>query len=167
MSDELKQAVAKFNAEHAAKSFSGRHPELDKMKNCLVCLHRHRGSIVCQQRFSTGTHDPAPEGEKLVLTCESSHPGAPTIKDVVGAARFAKKRWNPHFSHRRLQLVQLTKQIFHLDYELYFNDHAASMRKARCRANTILRKQRKQISKAKHRQEDISRRINRGLRVDI
>ena len=136
------------------------------MINCPICLHRHREHdpiIVCTQVFSTGTHDPAPEGEKRLLTSENAHGGPATIKDVLGAAAFAKKRRNPHFSQRRLQLVQLTQKIFHEEFELFFHDHVASMHKARMLAATILKKARKAFSQAYHRQQDVSRRINRGL----
>ena len=158
---ELQQAIAKFNKEHAEKSFSGRHPELGRMINCQICGNRHRehdSIVVCTQRFCTSKHD-----SSVLLTSDSAHDGPATIKDVIGAAAFAKKRRNPHFSHRRLQLVQMTQQIFHEEFEPYFTDHVSSMKQARMIAAIALKNARRVRSQSKQHQQDCSRRINRGL----
>jgi hypothetical protein len=69
-------AIAKLREDIAERSFSGRHPELGKMKKCQICGLRHRSSIVCKEN---------------VLV-----PTAQTRKGVFGAAQFAKKRVRPH-----------------------------------------------------------------------
>ena len=150
-------AVAKFREEHAAKSFSDRHPELGKMINCPVCLRRHRSVIKCEQVFTTGTHDPAPEGEKMLLVA------AQTRKGILGAALFAKKRIFQHHSKRLLQLVQLTQILFPKYFPVQFPDPEKAMKVARGEARAILSRKNKLFNYKVRRQRDISRRINRGL----
>lgn len=158
---ELQQAIAKFNKEHAEKSFSARHPELGRMVNCQICGNRHREHdpiVVCTQRFCTSKHD-----SSVLLTSDSAHDGPATIKDVIGAAAFAKKRHNPHINQRKLQLVELTRKIFHEEFEPYFTDHVKSMHEARRAAKAILKAAHRAVSDKLRQQQDISRRINRGL----
>lgn len=158
----LLEAIAAFNEEHYNKTFAGRHPELGKMINCQVCSLRHRSSQPCEQKFAVGTHDPRPEGEKIELRCENAHPGGPTRNDVFGNQAKGKRR-NPHYSARKRALVQLTRDIFHEDFEPYFNDHVASMKSARGIAMGKLRRDRHVEAASLRRQQDVSRRINCGL----
>lgn len=160
----LSEAIAEFNEEHYNKSFSGRHPELGKMINCQICSLRHRSSEVCVEKFAVGTHDPRPEGEKIELRNENAHPGGPTRNDVFGN-QWKGKRKTPHHNARKLRLLEVTREIFHEDFEPFFTDHVASMKSARAIAMGTLRKQRKEASSILRHQQDVSRRINRGLLV--
>lgn len=72
----VEDAIKKLREDIADRSFSGRHPELGKMKKCQICQRRHRSSIICEENI-------------LV-------PTAQTRKGVLGAAGFAKKRVHPH-----------------------------------------------------------------------
>ena len=161
MNQDLGAAIQKFREDFRNRSFSGRNLALGKMVNCQICGNRHRehdSIVVCTQRFCTSKHD-----SSVLLTSDSAHDGPATIKDVIGAAAFAKKRRNPHFSHRRLQLVQMTQQIFHEEFEPYFTDHVSSMKQARMIAAIALKNARRVQSQSKQHQQDCSRRINRGL----
>ncbi len=150
-------AVAKFREDFVFKSYSERHPEIGKMVNCPVCLRRHRGIIKCEQQFATGTHDPAPEGEKVVLIANQN-----TRKGVYGAAQFAKKRVRPHHSAALLQLVELTQQLFSKYYPR-ISDPEKAMQAARGEALQILRRKRRAFRQVRNNQQYESRRINRSL----
>lgn len=153
--ETLTKAVAEFTKAQEAKSFSGRHPELGKMVNCRVCSTRHRSIHVCEQRHVVELIPP---------------PGLTglTKNQVVGRAAFAKKRVMPHYSKRRLQLVQLTQQLYPLHEGLWPSTETKSsemvaMQVARRYAREELaiarRAERSEKQSARHR----SRRINRGL----
>lgn len=135
-------AIAKFREEHAWKSFSGRHPELGKMKNCAVCGLRHRAIKVCKQKILT--------------------PAANTRKGVYGAAAFAKRRIKPHHSHALLQLVQLTQDLFD-NYYPRIADPEKAMHAARGQALQELRRKRRTIRAGVQQRQHESRQINRGL----
>jgi hypothetical protein len=150
-------AVAKFREDFSNRGFSARHPELGKMFNCPICQLRHRSSQVCQQVFTTGTHDPAPEGEKKVLVA------AQTRKGILGAAMFAKKRLKPHHSHRLLRLVQLTQDLFPKYHPDQINDPEKAMKAARGEALQTLRRRYRGFRKDLLARQHTSRQINRGL----
>lgn len=85
-----------------SRSFSGRHPELGKMVNCQICDSRHReNERKCEQKFVKKGQLVPPAGLTSL-----------TMRQVVGAARFAKKRIRPH-SNRYLKArinLALSKQ---------------------------------------------------------
>jgi hypothetical protein len=136
-------AVAKFREEHAEKSFSQQHPELGKMLNCKICSRRHRSSIVCEQHI-------------LV-------PAAQTRKGIYGAQSFAKKRIRPHHSHARLELVQMTQDLFP-KYFPRIEDAEKAMLAARGEAQAVLsrksRLRRHKLVLQQHRSRQINGRDN-------
>ncbi len=89
MDEVLQRAVDAFQKEFRSRSFSGRHQELGKMLNCLVCDQRHREPR-CKQNF-----------------VEGFGPVNPKFRHGLGT----KWRINPHFSKHRLQLVQATREL--------------------------------------------------------
>ena len=135
-------AAQKFREDYTKKSFSGRHPELGKMVNCKVCSRRHRSSQVCEQKIIT--------------------PAAQTRKGINGAGMFAKKRIRPHYSHARLELVQMTQDLFP-KYFPRIEDAKKAMQAARGEAQAVLsrksRLRRHKLVLQQHR----SRQINAGL----
>jgi hypothetical protein len=135
-------AAAKFRLDYTKKSFSVRHPELGKMIKCQVCLRRHRSSITCEQKILT--------------------PAAQTRKGIRGAQAFAKKRIRPHHSHARLELVQMTQDLFP-KYFSRIEDAEKAMQAARGEAQAVLsrksRLRRHKLVLQQHR----SRQINAGL----
>jgi hypothetical protein len=153
---EIVDAIEKFRDDFKHRSFSQRHPELGKMLKCQICLRRHRSSQTCHQVFTTGTHDPAPEGEKKLLMA------AETRKGVLGAARFAKQRIHPHHSHRLLELVQLTQTLFPKYFDVQIKDPKKAMQAARGEARHILVRKYRARRRILQHQRQLSRRINRG-----
>jgi len=154
----ISQAIAKFRADHAGKTFSQRHPELGKMLNCPFCLRRHRSMIVCQQVFTTVVN----RGPNERTVIERLAPR--TRRGVNGAQAFAKKRINPHYSSKRLELVQLTQDLF----PKYFGWNTTktpeeAMRAARGEAQAILFRKSRLARSKKVQQQHESRQINRGL----
>jgi len=120
VSPEVAQAADKALKEIRSRSFSGRHPELGKMVKCQVCERRHRSSIVCEQKFSTGRYDlrdpkplliagVTPETETVVESRK--------IRALIGARLFAKKRLHPHPNKRMLRFVELVRQFTPDEYE--------------------------------------------------
>lgn len=135
-----------------ARSFTGRNPQLGPMINCQVCLLRHREIIKCQPKYAVGRWDP---DAKLLVAAD-------TVRGILGAQRFAKKRFKPHPNKRNLQLVQLTQQLY--------PEHAQNltvpkeiMESARRQAREILKKKEEAASKIKRQQQQVARRINFGL----
>ncbi len=153
---EVADAIAKFREDFKGLSFSGRNPQLGKMIKCQVCLKRHRSSQVCHQVFTTGTHDPAPEGEKKLLVA------AETRKGILGAAKFAKQRINPHHSHKLLELVQLTQDLFPKYFGVQIKDPQKAMQAARGEAQKILTRKARARRRITRNKQELSRRINRG-----
>lgn len=132
-----------------SRSFAARHPELGKMINCQVCDRRHRASVVCKPVYtkdSNGEDWTTPE----------------TRKGVYGAKTFAKRRFLPHHSKKLLQLVQLTQDLFP-QFQPNFAKPEDAMKYTRTEAQRILKKQRSAKAKTVRRQQQLSRRINRGL----
>jgi hypothetical protein len=150
------EAAAKFREEYAAKSFSGRHPELGKMVKCQICLRRHRSIIKCEQVFAVGTHDPAPEGEKTLLIV------AQTRKGILGAAAFAKKRIRPHINKRGLLLIERTRVLFEKHLRRFSHPQDAMM-SAREEALFQLRVEYAVRRGVLAQQQQRSRQINQGL----
>ena len=152
----VQAAIEKFRTDFKKKSYAQRHPELGKMMNCLICLTRHRSSVVCVQKFATGTHDPAPEGEKTLLVA------AQTRKGILGSKQFKGKRVNPHHSHKLLRLVQLTQSLFPEYYPVKHEEPKKAMKAARRKALRLLIQVDNKIRKSARDMKSDSRRINRG-----
>lgn len=154
METNLAIAIKKFKKIVSEKSFSGRHPELGKMVNCAICGLRHRSSKICQQRHVV---DLKILPYLMELTPFQRH----------GRASF-KKRINPHYSKKRLQLLQLTRDLFLLHKGQWPSTKTKSaelvaMQMARREARELLEDRnglrRAKLQNAQHR----SRRVNNGL----
>lgn len=150
---KLNRAVAAAVNAIRSRSFSGRNPQLGKMINCAVCDKRHRNSIVCTPKYGVGRYDP----EKKPLVASDK-----TARGILGAARFAKVRFHPHHSHKLLQLVQRTQQIFP-QFAPYLTDPEECMKESRKEAARQLKTERDANTKIKRQQQQIARRINFGL----
>jgi hypothetical protein len=90
----------------------------------------------------------------------------PTMKQLMGAAAFNKKRFHPHPSKIKLLLIDYTREAFTaLGFPL--DDTAADFEKNLQRARVVaarrIRKERRLRTRATNRQADKSHRINRGL----
>jgi hypothetical protein len=132
---EFKSTLTPEQVEAAEKEvrgrpYSGRHPELGKMIKCQVHGRRHRQfefGVPCEQKFTHTVNgyqvfreevvpatETEPETVKLVPDLRTAAPPdeKPTVKQIIGAAQFAKKRYNPHYSTLAQRLVQRTRQIF-------------------------------------------------------
>lgn len=153
----LNRAVA--NAVNAIRNrpYAQRHPEMGRMINCPVCLHRHRSIRKCEPHYAVGRWDTAPEGEKKILMAAQN-----TRKGIFGVASVVKKRHHPHPNKKGLQLVERTRQLFPLS-EPYYNDPADAMKEARTEAGRELRKEKEAKQKLARQQQQVSRQINRGL----
>ncbi len=151
---DVKEAVAKALEAIKQKSFAERHPELGKMINCPVCLRRHRGAV-CAPKYAQGRLGSMTEGIDLIAAQN-------TAKGVMGAARFAKKRFHPHPSKKGLQLVQRTQEMYFLN-EPYFTDAQACMEESRDMAQRQLKKERNRKARRTQKTQQLSRRINAAL----
>lgn len=140
------------------RSFSGRNPQLGKMINCHVCSTRHRSYPACIIKYAKGSrYDMLPESEKKEMVIEPT-----TIKQLVGARQFARKREHPHPSKRGLQLVQRVQKLFPFN-EPYLSDPKECMKESRKQAIRELKAEHRLVRRAIRRQTQISRRINAGL----
>lgn len=136
ISSEALKAIAEFEAAQEEKTFSQRHPELGKMFNCRVCGTRHRPPH-CEQRFAKvriGHKELQKLAKKHHLLIpdqiRQTEPMEPKRRYGMGS----NKRINPHWANKRLQLVQLTRDLIS-----YFDGEDA-VKKARSRAMNLLRK---------------------------
>jgi hypothetical protein len=205
------EQAAAATAELRGKSFSGRHPELGKMVNCQVHGFRHRQfefdpTTKCEQKFTHTLKDKdgrkyeqfreevvpvdeekgVPESVTLVPDLRTAiHPDStPTLKQVLGAAQFAKKRFHPHPSKIKLQFIERTRVVFNtigfylLDetsdkfkeltpevQALVQKDFQEDLQRARVIAARQIRKERRLSSRGGRRRQDQSRRVNRGLKL--
>jgi hypothetical protein len=135
ISEETKQAIAKFQETFKERTFSQRHPELGKMINCHVCGMRHRSAQVCEQKFAVG-------------------PVNPKRRYGMGS----NKRINPHWNRKRLMIVDLTRQL--LPY--YSGDNA--VQKAKSRAINLLTPIWREYDRKYRNMQKASREKNRAVR---
>lgn len=170
---KLNAAIADFNTQQYNRSFSQRHPELGRMVNCQVCSRRHRANERgCGQVFTfrVGDYEIFREDEKGDLvpayrTCVQPD-SKPTMKQIVGAAQFKKKRWKQHPNKGKLQFIERVHTVFEgltnfeLGTEAQFD---ARLKRARVVAARQLRAERKLSAREVRRHQDQSRRINQGL----
>lgn len=179
------------------RTFAGRHPELGKMIKCQVHGFRHRQfeyGLRCEQTFTYRMGDyelfreeENEEGEiKLVPAYRTAvQPDSrPTIRQIVGAAQFSKRRFHPHPSKIKLLLIEETRRQFDkagfylLDPQsekfqdltpdvqaLVTKDFQEDLQRARVMAARVIRRKRYFSDREIQRRQDQSRRINRGLRV--
>ena len=183
-------------AELYNKPFSQRHAELGKMVKCPVHGFRHRKfefkpKTGCEQVFTYKVKDKDGKlyeqfreetneetGEtKLVPDFRTAIPvnARPTMKQFVGAASVAKKRFHPHPSKIKLQFIERTRKVFlELGFQLEptededktkFNEQfQKDLQRARVVAARQIRKERKLRDRSYRRRRDQARRINAGLR---
>lgn len=152
------RAIASAVNAIRSRSYSERHPELEKMINCSVCDRRHRSSIVCVPKYYEIEYEMTDGTTKKVEMIADQT----TRKGINGAAVFAKKRFLPHHNKWDLQLVQLTQQLFP-QHSPYFSNAEDAMKEARKDAQRILKKKRNAQRKFKTAQQKIARMINFGL----
>ena len=163
MNPELQKAIDKFRADHKNKSFSQRNLALGKMINCAVCDRRHRSSQVCVQRFAVN--------KKTNQTMELRPPDGLTDLtkfQVLGRKQFAGKRINPHYSKKRLQLIQRVIELYPHHEGIWPTMHGkpaelVAMHMARREAREALSRERNEKRSQKQSAQHRSRRINRGL----
>lgn len=160
VSQEVQAAVAAALGAIEDRSFSGRHPELGKMIKCPVCRLRHRDAIKCGQRFTElYIEEDLETGIKTTVFALAPQ----TRNGIVGAAQFKGKRIHPHPNRTKLMFIERVREVFPTkvpDDQKEFQD---ALKLARKIVGRQLRKEARQEAKKYRRQQDISRRINRGL----
>ncbi len=183
MSEEKVQAALKAIRQ---RSFSERNPHLGKMIKCQVCGRRHRAApkrtsekppfqIIyvtdCEQRFTNvknGFECFREDSEKGTLVPDlrtAIDPDfQPTIRQIVGAAAFAKKRHNPHPNARQLQLIERTRKVFaEMGFTITEGEQAQkNMEIARKEAKHQLFREARKRRRVIRKRTKLSRRINRG-----
>lgn len=193
VSEALQAAIAEATKAIGARSFSERHPELGKMVNCQVCGTRHRlNERKCVQVFTYRMKDyellKETEDGKVVPDYRTCAPEGekPTIKQIMGAATFARKRFHPHPSKIKLLLIQKTRAAFErLGFELVDDKSEAfkaltpdekklkveqfqkNLQRSRVVAAREIRKERELSDREYRRRADQARRINRGFKVTV
>lgn len=162
VSEELQKAIDTTLKTIEDRSFSGRHPELGKMIKCLVCGLRHRSAIKCVQRFKElHIEEDLETGEKTTVYATAAQN---TRKGVLGAAAFAKKRFHPHLSRKKLLFVERVRQLFgEGTFDPESPEYQKALEHARKLALRQLRREARQLAKQYRSQQHLSRRINRGL----
>jgi len=113
-SADLLKAVESFQQSFRERSFSGRNPDLGKMINCGVCGWRHRSSVVCEQRFAKvriGHKEIRELAKKYNLIIPDQFRQTEPVNPKPRLGIGPKKRIKPHFSKRRLILVQRVKEF--------------------------------------------------------
>jgi hypothetical protein len=102
-------------------------------------------------------------GERtIVYATVPLHNQKPTIKAIFGAKQFKGKRKQPRPSQRGLLLVGLTRALYP-SLDGAFDTDEDQMKAARAVAEQILAQRKKAVAKRNRIQQDVSRRINRGL----
>lgn len=184
---ELHAAMIEAFAVVQGRTYAGRNPQLGKMVNCAVCRQRHRlNERKCEQVFTyrIGDYELLRENEEGHLVPDyrtaTQEGERPTMKQVMGAAAFAKKRFHPHPSKMKLLFIQRTREVFEaLGFPLERTEEEVSkdfptkeefdatfqknLQRARVVAARQLRKERRLRTRATNRQADVSHRINKGL----
>lgn len=138
-----KEAIARFRERQKEKSFSERHPELGKMIKCQICKCRHRTAEICLQQFAKDENE---------------------VERIAPGPGKGHGRILPHWSKKRLQVVDLTRQILPTLPMLQKEDGTKELnvKKARSMALNILRKEWHTKSNRVQRIQKRSRKINRG-----
>jgi hypothetical protein len=144
----LDEVVAQFRASFHERSFSERHKELGKMVKCQVCRTRHRASRVCEQRFA-GVRVGVDPGD-----LRQTEPVNPKPRLGIGS----RNRVNPHFSKRRLLLVQRVQEFI---ANMPGSENFAT--EVRDLMQSSLKKSWRQSRRAYQKVQKRSRAINRSL----
>jgi hypothetical protein len=144
--EDLRVAIAKFQDTFQERTYSQRNPDLGKMVNCAVCGMRHRSSQVCEQRFA-----------KVRIGHSEEYRQTEAVNPKRRFGMGAGKRINPHFCWRRLQIVDLTKQLF----PYYTGDDA--VQKAKSKAMNILFPIWGERDRIRQQMQKESRAINRSI----
>lgn len=114
-------------------------------------------------------HEEEKDGETIVtLEHRTATPYGekPTMKQIVGAAQFNKKRFHPHPSKIKLLFIERVRRVFErLGFELE-NENKEQFQKDLHRSRIVaareLRKERRAASRRVRLEQRASRRINRG-----
>jgi hypothetical protein len=167
VADAAEEAIADIRG----RSFSARHPEIQKMINCYVCNRRHRGpqckptykQMWVDEDLETGELSiqfaivPLPgQGKNGKLTRPWSIFGAPKRMN------WAKPRKHRRPSKRGLQIIEITRQLMQYVNKERFTTEAAQMLEAKRMAIQTLDNRAEREAKRIRKQQDLSRRINRG-----
>jgi len=156
-----------------SRPFSERHRELGKMIKCQICGRRHRQMSLppCEQKFTQVVKDgyeyfrEEPKTGTLVpkLRTAIDPELQPTPNQVVGAAAFRKRRYNPHPNAKNLSLIERTRQVFaEMGFTITEGEQAQkNMQIARKEAHRVLRKKARAQAKKKRAQQKQSRKVNR------
>ncbi len=178
VSDELQKAIDAAQINIKNRSFFERNPQLGRMVNCQVCRTRHRlNERKCVQVFTyrVGDYELLKENDKGELvpayrTCVEEGV-RPTMKQVMGAATFKKKRFHPHPSKMKLLFIERTREIFgQLGFSLdepKSETFQKNLQRARVLAAREIRREREISDREYRRRADQARRINRGLKVTV
>jgi len=172
---ELQAAIDAALAAVLNRPYAARNPQLGKMINCQVCRSRHRkNEKQCEQVF---THRVDHDNYELLRendngelvpdyrTC-TKEGERPTMKQLMGASAFNKKRFHPHPSKIKLLLIEYTREAFTaLGFPLDNKaaDFEKNLQRARVVAARRIRKERRLRTRATNRQRDKAKRINKGL----
>lgn len=142
-----------------------------KDKNGRV-YEQFREQIITDPDGTEGPNGEVPKKVTLVpdLRTAISPDFKPTMKQVLGASRFVKKRFHPHFSKIKLQFIERTRVVY--DQLKFVHNLLGTPAAGRSRLETAriiaarqLRKERELSDREIRRRQDQSRRVNRGLKV--
>ncbi|VVB50897.1 Uncharacterised protein [uncultured archaeon] len=178
-SSELEQATKLALGQITGRSFSDRNPGLGKMVNCPYHGFRHRALEFggpCKQTFTytVNGHEIFREekdtdgGVTLVPDYRTAlnSDTRQTLRQVIGAAQFSKKRRHPHRSRAKLMLIERTRKVFdelEFDLDAPKEQFEKDLQRARVLAARRIRKERRLKSRAARRMQDHANRVNRGL----
>jgi hypothetical protein len=131
-----------------------------------------REEVVTDTEGEEGPNGEVPKKITLVPDYRTAVPAdsKPTMKQIVGAARVAKKRFHPHYSKIKLQFIERTRAVYdNLKFVWNLLDKpsakASKLERARIIAARQLRKERELSDREYRRRRDQARRINRGLKL--
>lgn len=161
------ELVNKVVEKIKAGSFRERHPELGKLINCQVCGQRHWASKVCHQRFAVQfIEEDVETGERtnVYATAVPHHAKHPTVNQVIGAAIFKGKRRKPHVSAKKLRFIEKVRKLMTgVAVDLESEDFKSMLNQARHMAAREISREDEAKAIRLRLQQDLSRRINRGL----
>lgn len=174
-SPELEALVAQTLEGIHGRSFSARNPELGKMIKCQVCKLRHRGAQCTPTYKYLHTLEDVETGEKTDIFAtvplpeqierglRQQPPKTRFPKAIMGAAMIKGKRKRPHFSAVKLQFIEITRNVFQGDPDPASEGYQDRLNKARKKAGRVIRKRNRLAGNAIRRQQELSRRLNRGF----
>lgn len=174
-SEETQAAVSAALASIRARSYFGRHPELGKMFRCTGCGLRHRGQpceikykyLHTEEDLETGEKTDifatVPLPEQIERGLRQQPPKTRFPKAIMGAAMVKGRRKRPHFSAVKLQFIETTRTVFQGDPDPASEGYQDRLNKARKKAGRVIRKKNRLAGNAIRRQQELSRRLNRGF----